>query len=294
MNGKGYCLLMSMALALGGAVSGYADAFHGTTFTGENGTEMVGMGYAGNEAQSAANRDHGDEEGKDGDGYGAVGYNYWIGKTAVSSSQFAASGVSGGNGSNNNSPVVFVSLYQARMYANWLTAEAGGTTFAYSADGETYLANHATLAASGELVYVIPNEDEWYKAAYYNVDDSSYSLYSTGLDSDPSTENFNFNNTDLADVNSSSILEQNGTIGMMGNVWEWINIDEVDEGVIRGGNYKSSVDELRSSKRYTASRAETTGYNIGFRVAAIPEPASMALIGLFGGGILFIRRIFMK
>ncbi len=191
-------------------------------------------------------------------------------------------------------------FYEARKYANWLTAEAGGTTFAYSTDGTETLADHATLATSGELVYVIPSDDEWYKAAYYDGENSSYSLYSTGSNSTPSTADFNYGNSYIADSPHNigfSVLEQNGTQDMMGNVFEWtddldVGSNDSQIGHIRGGAYFMDEESLSSSKLWFGPAEAFDGF-VGFRVAAIPEPGSVALLGLFGGGILFIRRIFM-
>ncbi len=289
MNENGYRLLTSMILALGGAVSGYADAFHGTSFMGENGTEMVGMGYAGNSVDPALGTRY---------PLGDVSYQYRIGKTEVSSSQFSTSGVSGGDGSNDNSPVVEVSLYQARMYANWLTIQTNGegALLAYSADGETIINTRAVLVESGELVYVIPTETEWYKAAYYDGANDSYSYFTDGcgIDEDyrPSTDLFNYDDAYgfAMDVGFSEI-EQNGTQDMAGNVWEMIDSPKEWFSMF-GGAYDSIYQHIRASNTWR-NPSDYSSDTIGFRVAAIPEPASMALIGLFGGGILFVRRIFM-
>ncbi len=71
MKMKRHSSWAGMVLALGCAMSGYADSFHGTLFVGVNSTEMVGMGYAGNAAQRLVNRDHSDGGG-DGDGAVAI------------------------------------------------------------------------------------------------------------------------------------------------------------------------------------------------------------------------------
>lgn len=93
--------------------------------------------------------------------------------------------------------------------------------------------------------------------------------------------------------------EINGTYDMMGNVWEWNESansapdDSVTENrVIRGGSYGSDESNLRSSHRGNYGPTSES-YDIGFRVAAIPEPLSIALIGLTGGCVLGIRRFFM-
>ncbi|VGO17220.1 hypothetical protein PDESU_05816 [Pontiella desulfatans] len=43
----------------------------------------------------------------------------------------------------------------------------------------------------------------------------------------------------------------------------------------------------------SGNTATVSNFAVGDEWVAIPEPATMGMIGLFGGGILFIRRIFM-
>jgi hypothetical protein len=61
---------------------------------------------------------------------------------------------------------------------------------------------------------------------------------------------------------------------------------------IRGGTVADTAARLRSTNRDSFSPYSENN-NFGFRVAAIPEPSSIVLIGLVGSGILFIRRFFM-
>lgn len=261
-------------LALCSAAGVMADVFHGTTFNGQDGTDMVGIGFAGNSDDTT--------------GYGGVGYNYYIGKTEVSADQFAASGVGSGNEGTGGSPAIRVSLYEARKYCNWLTTQAGGSTLAYSADGKSVMNDHTTLAAGSQLTYVVASEDEWYKAAYFKAgnDLDPYSLYSTGNDTVPSTSDFNYGGGSVANV-GDSILEQNGTQDMMGNMWEWN-----DDSGFRGGTYSRVESFLRSSFSYNVN--PTGEYDtVGFRIAAIPEPSSIAILGVAGGCLLGIRRMFM-
>ena len=91
--------------------------------------------------------------------------------------------------------------------------------------------------------------------------------------------------------------EQNGTFDMNGNVWEWNEgtwdgtLNNIgDTRVIRGGAFHNPEFDLRSSTRPNHNPA--TEYNVfGFRVAAIPEPSSISMIGVASGFALFIRRM---
>ena len=78
-------------------------------------------------------------------------------------------------------------------------------------------------------------------------------------------------------------------------MFEWN--DAVISGSLRGlrggawdsSNYAYGGDDynLRSSTRYDDPAYED--YNIGFRVASVPEPTSI-LLSMFAGGMMLIRR----
>ena len=73
------------------------------------------------------------------------------------------------------------------------------------------------------------------------------------------------------------------TFDMGGNVWEW------NESLgIRGGSFINSTDStLRSSYRYSDNPVNEY-YVVGFRVASVPEPATLSLLAL--GSLALIRR----
>jgi len=83
-------------------------------------------------------------------------------------------------------------------------------------------------------------------------------------------------------------IEQNGTYNMMGNVWEWL-----ENGGISGGSYGDSENNLRSSS-YTPNSLGAPlleDSSLGFRVVAVPEPAS-AMMLVFGSVVgLAIHRV---
>lgn len=265
---------------------------HGTTTIN---MDFVDIGYAGNDADFT--------------GYGSVGYNYKIGKFEVTAAQWNAVRAADSNVGNAGSwsgpqPTASSSWYEAAKFANWLTTgNAYSGAYQFNGSGTlTSVMTRAQIEADGGLFYVLPTEDEWYKAAYLKSDGSAYTTYATG-NAIP-TEGAGGENYDYAigspwNVGTGAV-ENNGTYDMNGNVWEWNEsafdgtLDNMAEDrVWRGGAFGISLEfNLRSPSRVSLNPT-LVGHNIGFRVAAIPEPSSIAMIGLVGGCAVFIRRTFM-
>ena len=246
----------------------------------------------------------------DSTGYGGVNYSYKISAQEVTISQMNASGAGSGNEGywndgtrtvGTDAPAVYVSLSEARQYCNYLTT--GDVNSGYYGAGGTNMSSkshisYATDNAPNGYTYFLPTEDEWYKAAYYDASGANgYSLYANGAGTVPA-EGGGSTGWDYNNVNSSpnytrdtalGTTEQNGTVNMMGNVWEWM---EDSSGVVRGGGVHDDESYLRSSYRLVSGvdGAKTVGFRT---VEAIPEPMSIAFLGLFGGGVIAIRRIFM-
>jgi formylglycine-generating enzyme required for sulfatase activity len=255
-------------------------------------TAMVTIGDAGNGADAST-------------GYGAVAYTYQISATEVTIAEFTASGAGDGNENYWNdgirtvgtaAPAGNVSLYEAMGYCNWLTS--GDINLgAYVFSGGVYQStDRASAVTTYGTVYALPTEDEWYKAAYYTGDTGDlWSLYANGTDTVPTwgtTDGWNYYNGYVnGDPNYTWTAgyggeEQNGTYDIMGNVWEWM---ETSVGVFRGGSYGNDEYILRSSNRdYFDPSGEYSG--LGFRVVAVPEPATAMLLAI-GGGIAWLARL---
>jgi len=264
----------------------------------------------------------------DATGYGSVGYDYRIGTYEITIDQFTKARAadnrigsgdedywnSGARTVGTAAPAVYSSWLECAKFANWLTT-GDAYTGAYQFDNGgvlTAVDRNAAVNTYG-TVYVLPTEDEWYKAAYYKpVNDGSYSIYANGSDDVADLihgTSTGWNYYDDGYVNGSPNYmwetgyggaEQNGTHDMMGNVGEWTEsafdgtLDNLTENrVVRGSTAHRTEDTLRSSWRVQNYSPSTTSLNIGFRVAAIPEPSSIAMIGLVSGCAIFVRRIFL-
>jgi formylglycine-generating enzyme required for sulfatase activity len=214
-------------------------------------------------------------------GYGAVGYEYKIGKYEVTNAQYVAflnakgasnsgaiynssmtsTGITQTGSSGNfsysvtsgfeNKPVVYVSWFDAARFANWMMNGQGSNdmeTGAYTLNGAT---SGIITANIGAQVY-LPTEDEWYKAAYYSAANTSYSLYPNGQNT-ITTADANYGNVvgSTTDVGSySGDGSSYGTFDQGGNVWEWN--DAVISGSsrgLRGGSFSSGEASLRASGR---------------------------------------------
>ena len=259
--------------------------------------ELVTIGDAGNVADTTT--------------YGAVPYEYRISKYAIRETDIDDYNAAPANAGTlqitlvergDNKPATSVSWNEAARYINWLNIKEGKQP-AYKFD--TGIANDNislwdvadSWTAGGEnryrhkdTKYFLPNENEWYKAAYYDPINTVYYDYPTGSDSAPTTtsggtalgtaiyrDGVNPNPPGPADVDQAGGLSPYGTMGQGGNTFEWIesafngtNDFTTENRVIRGGNWSSSSFNLQSSNR-TSSTPGNEGSTIGFRVAAVPE-----------------------
>ena len=155
-------------------------------------------------------------------GYGAVAYEFEIGKYEVTIGQYATflnsvaatdtyslynpsmgtdlnmagitqAGISGGFSysviGSGNRPISYVSWFDAARFANWMN---NGATVGASTETGAYTLNGATtgiIPKNAGATWWIPSEDEWYKAAYYKGEgggtNAGYWDYPTQSDSAP-------------------------------------------------------------------------------------------------------------
>ncbi|MDA7658122.1 immunoglobulin domain-containing protein [bacterium] len=193
-------------------------------------------------------------------------------------------------------PVTNVSYALVQRFANWL--DGGGldnVSFELTNSGAYDLTGKAGSWQGGwrgrqrnpEAKFWIPNQDEWYKAAYYQGPNSSlrptygtdYSLFPMGgfeanASRPSSLENVaNFQrvlNRILPVGSYPNSLSYYGTADQGGNVEEWLEADpSVSYFLNAGGNFTDQDERLASSNRSIISHTSSDGGEFkGFRVAA--------------------------
>jgi len=180
-----------------------------------------------------------------------------------------------------NNAVNYISAYASALFCNWL-GDGDITTGAYNIN----LADKEDMFYSGninrEAGYVLPTDNEWYKAAYYNGDTETYSMYANGKDT-ITTEDANYNNVigAITDVDYG-VASFYGTYGQTGNLNE--RNETLDGSFLRyrGGAYSTTDLIDISSDKYGNVNNSNTSRIIGFRVATldmnVPEPATYAAI----------------
>jgi formylglycine-generating enzyme required for sulfatase activity len=202
-----------------------------------------------------------------------------------------------------NVPTNNVSWYEAAQFVNYLNTSTNHTA-AYKFTGTQGTSTY-TLGVwqSGDVgysasnpyrnsnaYYFLPTEDEWVKAAYWNG--TSLQTYATKagdtlFQGNGTNGGWNYYNDGGPWAVTSGSQELNSTYNMMGNVIEWNESLIGSARGFHGGSYESSRYGLTSSCQFYGVNSYDERGSVGFRVASVPEPATLALLSL---GAMMLRR----
>ena len=220
---------------------------------------------------------------------------------------------------HGDKPVKFVSWYDALRFVNWLN---NGQSYGSTETGAYTLGplgaagvpvNPNAITRNPGTTWVLPNEDEWYKAAYYQPADSggdgdgywlsptrsnvTSAVYaaanSTGNISNPGANVMNESGANwyglvgnVTTVGSAGPLSASyyGTLDQGGNVQEWLESLGSGGRVARGGSWDgdNNIGFRADQRRILSATYESA--DLGFRVAQlvpiVPEPSTFALAAL--------------
>ena len=156
-------------------------------------------------------------------------------------------------------------------------------------------------------VYVIPTENEWYKAAYYDPNKAERACRATGTippstmvlacpTGSTSTEtprlmpcfDDRYDQGHPNDVDNAGVLSAYGTMGQGGNVWEWNETTIGSLRGVRGGHWHYYSAHLAASGR-ASYPVRDTHHRVPRGMCS--EPGGIALL-MCGGitGLMWWRR----
>ena len=210
-----------------------------------------------------------------------------------------------------NFPVVFVDWGSAARFANWLTngEPSTGVENASTTESGSYALNGATsesallaVTRSASAKYVIPTNNEWYKAAYYKGGsvNAGYWLYPTQSNSAPSnvlsatgTNNANYFTTKYTDPTNyltsvgafAASPSPYGTFDQGGDVFQWTEDNEGSSRGNLGGAFGFGANLMQAGGTGFGNPLATDDH-LGFRIAEVPEPSSVVMVIAVGVGLL--------
>ncbi|MHC4697005.1 MAG: formylglycine-generating enzyme family protein [Planctomycetota bacterium] len=205
----------------------------------------------------------------------------------------------------DDTPVDFVSFYDALRFANWLhnDQQTGAQDDTTTEDGVYDVSlGPGAVRKDGARVF-LPTEDEWYKAAYYKGGgtDAGYWDYATQSNALPTKEpppggsnSANYDRIDdpghplhhLTDVGAyTSSVSPYGTFDQTGNVWEWNEALIGATRGLRGGSWMWGAGDLPAYFRYSTTPTVECDC-IGFRLATALESNLVPTVSEWRVGVM--------
>lgn len=276
-------------------------------------------------------------------GFGSVPYDYAIGTYEVTNAQYteflnaiaaddpnalynakmATTGPLGGiaragnSGSytysaiagRENNPVNYLTFFDAARFANWMNngQPTGAQSNTTTEDGTYTLTpqgiSSGLITRNHGSTIALPNENEWYKAAYYDSNTGTYFDFPAGRDAattctfpgpSPNTANCEtqlFSQSPRRPVPVGSYggsPSPAGTYDQGGNIFEWLDtpgepFGDLNPKIMRGGSSHHIPEALDAAFR-ADSAPYVDSFIYGMRLVMIPEPGTGLLVvaGLLG------------
>jgi formylglycine-generating enzyme required for sulfatase activity len=175
-----------------------------------------------------------------------------------------------------NLPVNYVSFYDALRFANWLhngqpVGAQGPATHRVGRVRDHRAGDRGQLdRGSPNAIFALASEDEWYKAAYYDVASASYFAYparsntastcaSPGATANTANCGAAGGTPGVGNLTAAGsypgAIGPNGTVDQGGNVWEWNEaiVDGTSRG-LRGGSFNVKAANLAAATRSNTVR----------------------------------------
>lgn len=206
-------------------------------------------------------------------------------------------------------PVNYIGWHDAARFANWLhNGQPTGLQSASTTENGAYTLNGNTGLISRNVGATIwlPSESEWYKAAYHDptpgASGNNYWAYPTQSDTAPAnavlSAQWTITNPGpnialiagglVASVGGAGNQSFYGTFDQVGNVWEWTEGESGSSKVMRGSSSVNGATRAAATERGVFGMGEW--YDVGFRLASVPEPDSAILIALFSAAAISRRK----